>query len=184
VNQVLDILKAKGLLLTPEFADEGIPAAEVGKRSKRDHVVNELLETERKYVQDLEALQQLQNLLSEGGTVTGDKIYDIFHNLNALLDFQRRFLIRVEQTNAQQMNMQLWGDLFVQYESGFAVYEPYLANKENGQAVAEQEFGRIKQVNHGIAAEMQTLSGFLLKPLQRLTKYPLLLEVKYPRTIR
>lgn len=152
-----------------------------GKRSQREHIIDELVKTERTYVQHLELLQDFKKLVEEKGVITGDAVHDIFLNLNALLDFQRRFLIRVEQTNAQPPEEQNWGKLFVLYKDAFRVYEPYIANQKKCEAVAMREYEKLRET--GGPPEMRQmvespthLTSFLLKPFQRLSKYPLLLK--------
>ena len=133
-------------------------------------------------MQHLEILQEFKKLVEARGLISGDQIHDIFLNLNALLDFQRRFLIRVEQTNAQSPTEQNWGNLFVLYKDAFKVYEPYIANQKKCEQIAMREFEKLKET--GGSPEMRQmvespthLTSFLLKPFQRLTKYPLLLQV-------
>ncbi|KAI9770195.1 MAG: hypothetical protein M1839_003261 [Geoglossum umbratile] len=178
VSRVLDMLKERNLLQSNTVYDSDTETItdKNQKRTYRDHVVAELVDTERKYVQDLEVLQQFKKLVQETGAVAGDVIFTIFMNLNALLDFQRRFLIRVETTNTQPEDVQHWGQLFVTYEESFRVYEPYIANQHKCTATAEQEFENLRSVGHPITVDWTTFSGFLLKPVQRLTKYPLLLK--------
>ncbi|KAI9765603.1 MAG: hypothetical protein M1840_007292 [Geoglossum simile] len=178
VSRVLDMLKERNLLQSNTVYDSDTETItdKNQKRTYRDHVVAELVDTERKYVQDLEVLQQFKKLVQETGAVAGDVIFTIFMNLNALLDFQRRFLIRVETTNTQPEDVQQWGQLFMTYEESFRVYEPYIANQHKCTTTAEQEFENLKSVGHPITVDWTTFSGFLLKPVQRLTKYPLLLK--------
>jgi cell division control protein 24 len=185
VNQVLDILVQRGILDASLGATT--PSAEsttgvVAKKTKRQHIVAELVNTERTYVQHLELLQAFRVLVEEKGVIGGDAIHDIFFNLNALLDFQRRFLIRVEQTNLANEDEQDWGDLFVGSKDAFKVYEQYIANQSKCEAAALREFNKLREV--GGPPELQqftenptVLSAFLLKPFQRLSKYPLLLRV-------
>lgn len=169
-----------GIIQNTEAADgAGDPTR---KKTRREHIINELVSSERTYVQHLEMLQMFKRLVEEKGSVTGDAIHDIFLNLNALLDFQRRFLIRVEQTNAQPPHEQNWGNLFVLYKDAFKVYEPYVANQKKSEQVAVRDYEKL--VETGGSGEMQqmvqtkaTLPSFLIKPFQRLTKYPLLLKV-------
>ena len=146
----------------------------------RDHVVDELVSTERKYVQDIENLQDLKKTLEDKGVVPGDTIHSIFLNVNALLDFQRRFLIKIESINNQPPEQQNWGHLFVQYNDSFRVYEPFIANQPKAAQIARAEFDKLKLADHPITQEANTLDGFLLKPMQRLVKYPLMLKVLSP----
>ena len=134
-------------------------------------------------MQHLELLQDFKKLVEERGIVTGDAVHSIFLNLNALLDFQRRFLIRVEQTNAQPESEQNWGRLFVLYKEAFKVYEPYIANQKKCEETAMAEFEKLKETGgppelRQMVESPTHLTSFLLKPFQRLAKYPLLLKVR------
>jgi cell division control protein 24 len=178
---VLDELVAQGKITGVAASLENAGGV-VTKRTQREHIIDELVKTERTYVQHLELLQEFKKLVEEKGVISGDQVHDIFLNLNALLDFQRRFLIRVEQTNAQHPDEQNWGNLFVLYKDAFKVYEPYIANQKKCEQIAMREFDKLKET--GGPAEMRQmvesptlLASFLLKPFQRLTKYPLLLRV-------
>ncbi|KAH8730717.1 Pleckstrin homology domain-containing protein [Phaeosphaeriaceae sp. PMI808] len=178
VNRVLDSLVALGKISAAATSDGGLISS--AKRTQREHIIDELVKTERTYVQHLELLQEFKKLVEEKGVISGDQVHDIFHNLNALLDFQRRFLIRVEQTNAQPPEEQNWGNLFVLYKEAFKVYESYIANQKKCEQIAMREFDKLKET--GGSPEMRQmvesptlLTSFLLKPFQRLTKYPLLL---------
>ncbi|KAF2178292.1 hypothetical protein K469DRAFT_599713 [Zopfia rhizophila CBS 207.26] len=181
VNRVLDILVQMGIISTETEASDSASTTSTIKRTQREHIIDELVKTERTYVQHLELLQAFKQLVEEKGVITGDNVHDIFLNLNALLDFQRRFLIRVEQTNAMPATEQNWGNLFVLYKDAFKVYEPYIANQKKCEEVAMREFDKLKET--GGSPEMQQmvespthLTSFLLKPFQRLAKYPLLLK--------
>ena len=145
--------------------------------SYRDHVIKELVDTERKYVQDLENLHDLKKTLEVKGVIPGDVIHQIFLNINAILDFQRRFLIRVETTNSMPAGQQQWGNPFVTFEDAFDIYTPFIANQRKAAATAQGVFDKIQVADHPVAVDFNTLDGFLLKPMQRLVKYPLLLKV-------
>lgn len=182
VNRVLDILVHRGLIDDRKPTASDFEQAEKGlKKSQRQHIVSELVTTERTYVQHLELLQSFKHLVEEKGIIPGDAIHDIFLNLNSLLDFQRRFLIRVEQTNALPEEEQNWGKLFVLYCEAFKVYEPYIANQKKCEKTVVAEYAKLKEA--GGSTEMKqmvesptSLYGFLMKPFQRLSKYPLLLN--------
>ena len=148
----------------------------------REMIIEELVKTERDYVQHLEMLQAFQNVIQESGAIPGDAVHDIFLNLNSLLDFQRRFLIRIEQQNSLSEIDQNWGKLFSHYRDGFKVYEPFLANQTrcNNAVIKEWKKLRAATLSSDLVGMVETpavLLGFLVKPFQRLSKYPLLLKV-------
>ncbi|KAH8904174.1 hypothetical protein BR93DRAFT_971243 [Coniochaeta sp. PMI_546] len=176
INYVLDLAEQRNLLLQiqPYPEDDALGAGP--QMSYRDYIVRELVDTERKYVQDLENLHDLKKTLEEQGALPGDVIYQIFLNINAILDFQRRFLIRVETTNSMPQSRQEWGSPFVYYEEAFNIYQPFIANQRKAAQLASQLFDKIQSSQHPVASDFNTLDGFLLKPMQRLVKYPLLLK--------
>jgi cell division control protein 24 len=164
--------------LTTEIEDiEPTTITPGAQMSYRDHVVRELVDTERKYVQDLENLHELKKTIEQKGVIPGDAVHDIFLNINAILDFQRRFLIKIETTNSQPEERQEWGSTFVNYEDAFGIYQPFIANQRKAAAIAKREFDKIAMADHPVVVDFNTLDGFLLKPMQRLVKYPLLLKV-------
>ncbi|KAG6007919.1 hypothetical protein E4U54_008766 [Claviceps lovelessii] len=177
VNYVLDLAEQRGLLLKLQPYPEEEPVATAGsaQMSYRDHIIKELVDTERKYVQDLENLHDLKKTLEEKN-LPGDVVHQIFLNINAILDFQRRFLIRVETTNSMPKAIQRWGAPFCFYEDAFDIYQPFIANQRKAAHIANTVFDKIQQSGHPVATDFNTLDGFLLKPMQRLVKYPLLLK--------
>lgn len=187
VTRLLDMGVERNVIEdTRRDSAEPFEGSTAGKRSQRQHIVDELVNTERTYVQHLEMLQDFQVQCQKTGVIPGDVIHQIFLNLNALLDFQRRFLIRVEQINAQPESEQNWGKLFVLYNDAFTIYEPYITNQKQCEATVMREFDKLKLAGgsptlQGIVANSSTLYSFLMKPFQRLTKYPLLLNELYKK---
>ncbi|KAK4665054.1 Guanine nucleotide exchange factor for Cdc42p [Podospora pseudopauciseta] len=177
INYVLDLLEVKGLMLEVQPYPEDDMMQPGSQMSHRDYVVREMVDTERKYVQDLENLQDLKKTLEERGIIPGDVVHNIFLNINAILDCQRKFLIRVETTNSMPAARQEWGSPFVAYEEVFNnCYQPFIANQKKAGKLASQVFDKIQTAAHAVACDLNTLDGFLLKPMQRLVKYPLLLN--------
>ncbi|KAL3608758.1 Guanine nucleotide exchange factor for Cdc42p [Fusarium poae] len=176
VNYVLDRAEERGYLMQaqPDIENNEPTGAQM---TYRDHIIRELVDTERKYVQDLENLHDLKKTLEQQGAIPGDTLHRIFFNINSILDFQRRFLIRVETTNSMPGPDQRWGAPFVHYEDALIdIYQPFIANQRKAAMVANQVFDKIQRSSHPVAADYNTLDGFLLKPMQRLVKYPLLLK--------
>ena len=186
VNSVLDILEREGKLEhTPEGSEklsmESSDGARPGQMTRRDYILKELVETERQYVHHLLNLQALRRELEETGVLTGDSIHDIFLNLNNILDFAQRFLIRLEQHYATREEDQDWGQLFKHYEHQFRQYEPFIANQVKCETTCTREWEKLRLATKSAHMEQMlatpaTLNSFLIKPFQRLTKYPLLLK--------
>ncbi|KAJ5532511.1 hypothetical protein N7494_009063 [Penicillium frequentans] len=181
VNRVVDILEIQGQLKSPSEVTDAPNAKANVKLTKREHILKELLETERDYVHHLQNLQALKKELEETGALTGDASHQIFLNLNNLLDFAQRFLIRMEQHYALPEESQNWGLLFSSHEDAFRQYEPFIANQMRCDEVCMQEWDKIKNAPRHVdlqqmVAQPKTLNGFFVKPFQRLTRYPLMLS--------
>ncbi len=146
--------------------------------SYRDHILRELVDTERKYVQDLENLHDLKKVLEQRGVIPGDVVHRIFLNINAILDVQRRFLIRVETTNSMPQARQEWGSPFVAYEDAFNIYQPPSSRTSGRQPRSRARSSiRFRPRATRLLATLIPWMAFL-KPMQRLVKYPLLLKVR------
>ena len=189
IDRVLDLLERNGLLLrTAGFQNVNGDSAEPKVLNALGNIIKEIVTTERDYVQHLDTLQQFKDELERSGVIPGDMVHDIFMNLNALVDHQRRFLIRVEQQNCLDPAMQNWGRLFCQYAEGFVIYETFIGNQARSSETIIQQWSKIKSANvsQGLQGmlESNTLSSFLLKPMQRITKYPLLLDVSRDMSVQ
>ncbi|KAI2267159.1 Guanine nucleotide exchange factor for Cdc42p, partial [Ophidiomyces ophidiicola] len=188
VNRVLDILEMHGQLYKPSISDSN-PVERKTKLTRREHILKEMLETERDYVHHLQNLQALKKELEETGALNGDTSHQIFLNLNNLLDFAQRFLIRMEQHNALAEESQNWGELFINHQEGFRQYEPFIANQLRCDVVCQREWDKIHTAPRSpdlqqMVAQLSTLNGFFVKPFQRLTKYPLMLQELKKQTER
>ncbi|RGB32732.1 hypothetical protein C1646_733976 [Rhizophagus diaphanus] len=174
VKLVTDKIEEKGLLELSrrQLLRNSDPMKPTDNRAK---VVHELLETERKYVQDMEVLQHFARELQIQEIVSADTIHLLFANLNQLVDFQRRFLIGVEAIASQPPAEQRFGNLFVQMEENFAVYEPFCANYQSASELVIQETPNLQKLAN-IVEPTYVLPSLLIKPIQRICKYPLLLQ--------
>ncbi|KAL6310478.1 hypothetical protein BKA93DRAFT_721340 [Sparassis latifolia] len=155
--------------------DGGFSTPPAEPNGARFNIIKELVETERKYVQDLESMQKYSNAASQNNVIDQDTIHLLFPNLNKLLNFQRKFLIKLESVAELSWDEQRWGLPFIENEDEFAVYEPYCANYIMASEILLQEEQNLAALNHVLDAKVE-LPAFLIKPVQRICKYPLLLE--------
>lgn len=112
ISKLLDIFEARGLLTAPVNAPSA--SADVLEKPSDDRawIVRELLDTERKYVQDLEVMQNYARALGQHDILPPDTIHALFGNLNTLVDVNRRFLICVEENVRRPADEQHFGHVF------------------------------------------------------------------------
>ncbi|KAI0829690.1 hypothetical protein BC628DRAFT_1314583 [Trametes gibbosa] len=154
-------------------SDNSLATPSVEPGGARVNIIKELVDTERKYVQDLEVMQKYCDAAVQ--YIDRDTLHLLFPGLNKLLNFQRKFLIKVESIAELSWTEQRWGVLFSENEEEFAVYEPYCANYTMASEIMLQEENNLAALNHIINVKGE-LPAFLIKPVQRICKYPLLLE--------
>ncbi|XP_071951044.1 guanine nucleotide exchange factor DBS-like isoform X5 [Antedon mediterranea] len=152
--------------------------------SKRGHVMNELIETERLYVTELQAvitgyIDQMHNptLTHLIPPALVEKTQVLFANWEQLYQFHKNtFLVDLENCKSTPA---LVGRCFVEREHEInKLYSIYCQNKPQAE-VLRRECGNDnpffvecqKQLGHRLP-----LSAYLLKPVQRITKYQLLLK--------
>ncbi|KAJ1652171.1 Guanine nucleotide exchange factor for Cdc42p [Dispira simplex] len=178
VTALLDRLEKEGRLLplgpnivrpSLRFSDNSDKKPE----NNREKVVAEILDTERKYVNDLITLQRYMQEIQSQHILPEETTRLMFANLSALLDFQQRFLIGIEGNARKSASEQQFGALFVKMESGFSVYEPYIANHKRASEIAQREAGTLAKLSNILDPTFQ-LQSLLIKPVQRICKYELL----------
>ncbi|KAK4685467.1 cell division control protein 24, partial [Tremellales sp. Uapishka_1] len=152
--------------------------------------VEELVASEKTYVQELEVLQRCSKELLQAQLVTPDAVHKMFSNLANILDFHRRFLIQLETQfepvqegrGPKAWAEGRWGYPFVTLEKEFAIYGPYCANYLEAITVVNEQMpnllrGQELPENERPCLEPEReLQAFMIKPIQRITKYGLLLD--------
>ncbi|XP_014189081.1 rho guanine nucleotide exchange factor TIAM2 isoform X4 [Haplochromis burtoni] len=158
-------------------------------------VIQELVDTEKSYVKDLTCLFEiyLQPLQKET-FLTLDEMESLFGSLPEMLDFQRVFLQTLEERIASspdfstletpsQFKKLLFslGGSFLYYADHFKLYSGFCANHIKVQKVLEraktdQTFKEFLDARNPTKQHSSTLESYLIKPVQRVLKYPLLLR--------
>ncbi|PWY98848.1 hypothetical protein BCV70DRAFT_192816 [Testicularia cyperi] len=186
INRLLDVFEERGLLDESKRQTSGDELEHPS--DDRAKVIRELLTTERKYVQDLEVLQNYARALAQHDIIPPDTLHNLFGNLNKLVDVQRRFLICVEENVRRPTNEQHFGHVFMTMEEDFTVYEPFCANYNIALDLITQEAQNLVRLKGLASTEgcyldpAYELPTFMIKPVQRICKYPLLLEQLLKKT--
>ncbi|XP_071334073.1 guanine nucleotide exchange factor DBS isoform X5 [Trachinotus anak] len=155
----------------------------------RRHVMNELLETERAYVEEL--LCVLQGYASEMDNPAMSHLIPaplqnkkeiLFGNMPEIYHFHKRtFLRELEQyTDCPE----LVGRCFLERMTDLQIYEKYCHNKPRSESLWRQcsDCAFFQECQKKLEHKLG-LDSYLLKPVQRITKYQLLLKemLKYSK---
>ncbi|XP_072252800.1 guanine nucleotide exchange factor DBS isoform X7 [Leuresthes tenuis] len=155
----------------------------------RRHVMNELLETERAYVEEL--LCVLQGYASEMDNPAMSNLIPaslqskkevLFGNMPEIYHFHKRtFLRELEQyTDCPE----LVGRCFLERMTDLQIYEKYCHNKPRSESLWRQcsDCAFFQECQKKLEHKLG-LDSYLLKPVQRITKYQLLLKemLKYSK---
>ncbi|KAF7558011.1 hypothetical protein G7Z17_g319 [Cylindrodendrum hubeiense] len=138
---ILDLAEKRGYLIRrQQHVEEKRPGTCTGSQiTPRDHIVKELVDTERKYFEALEHLYDLKKTLENMATIPSEMIDQIFLNIDAIIHFQRRFLTQIEVTNKMPTPKQQWGSPFVMYEDEFDVYQKFVSNSRDAARIIKNE---------------------------------------------
>uniref|UniRef100_A0A665W8Y6 Phosphatidylinositol 3,4,5-trisphosphate-dependent Rac exchanger 2 protein n=1 Tax=Echeneis naucrates TaxID=173247 RepID=A0A665W8Y6_ECHNA len=164
-------------------------------------VLNELLKTERDYVGTLEFLSVSSQVHSfsirdqyQGQSLPQQKhISVLFSNIEEISAVHKDFLSMVEELLQPDPHAHHEiGRCFLHFRSRFQIYDEYCGNHEKAQRLL-LELNKIRSVRTCLLNCMLLggrkntevpLEGYLVAPIQRMCKYPLLLRELLKRTPR
>ncbi|XP_056662826.1 guanine nucleotide exchange factor DBS isoform X31 [Monodelphis domestica] len=155
----------------------------------RRHVMNELIETERAYVEELLCVLEGYAAEMDNPLMTHlispalqNKKDVLFGNMEEIYHFHNRIFLRELENYIDYP--ELVGRCFLERMEDFQIYEKYCQNKPRSESLWRQcsdcaFFQECqKKLDHKLS-----LDSYLLKPVQRITKYQLLLKemLKYSK---
>ncbi|XP_075195792.1 rho guanine nucleotide exchange factor TIAM2 isoform X4 [Anomaloglossus baeobatrachus] len=158
-------------------------------------VIQELVDTEKSYVKDLSCLFELYlEPLQNETFLTQDEMDSLFGSLPEMLDFQKIFLQTLEDGISSSTDFNILetpsqfrkllfslGGSFLYYADHFKLYSGFCANHIKVQKVLERArtdpaFKDFLDARNPTKQHSSTLESYLIKPVQRVLKYPLLLK--------
>uniref|UniRef100_A0A3P9PE75 TIAM Rac1 associated GEF 1 n=1 Tax=Poecilia reticulata TaxID=8081 RepID=A0A3P9PE75_POERE len=164
-------------------------------------VICELVETERTYVKDLNCLiGRYLTPLQKENFLTQDELDVLFGNLPEMVEFQVEFLKTLEDgtrlvpdleklESVDQFKKILFslGGSFLYYADRFKIYSAFCAShtkvpKVLVKAKTDPNFKAFLDERNPKQQHSSTLESYLIKPIQRVLKYPLLLRELYSLT--
>ncbi|XP_029769168.1 triple functional domain protein [Terrapene carolina triunguis] len=146
---------------------------------RKEFIMAELIQTEKAYVRDLREcmdtyLWEMTSGVEEIPPGIVNKEHIIFGNMQEIYEFHNNIFLK-ELEKYEQLPEDV-GHCFVTWADKFQMYVTYCKNKpDSTQLILEHAgayFDEIQQ-RHGLA---NSISSYLIKPVQRITKYQLLLK--------
>ncbi|XP_062853833.1 kalirin RhoGEF kinase b isoform X3 [Trichomycterus rosablanca] len=142
----------------------------------RMFVVDEMVQTEKDYVQNLGiVVDGFMKRIAEKGVpedMTGkDKI--VFGNIFQIYDWHKEFFMG-ELEKCLQDHDKL-AELFIKHERRLHMYVIYCQNKPRSEFIVAEYDSYFEEVQQEINCRM-SISDYLIKPVQRITKYQLLIK--------
>ncbi|XP_018563201.1 protein still life, isoforms C/SIF type 2 [Anoplophora glabripennis] len=171
------------------------PSRQLSDAEKLRKVILELVDTERAYVKHLNnLLENYLEPLKKETFLSNAEINALFGNIQEIVAFQRQFLQNLEEAlelepdfhkfeySSQFKNVLFSiGSAFLYYVNHFKLYSSFCASHSKAQKVLHPNEGN-QALQEFLAARnpkqqhSSTLESYLIKPIQRILKYPLLLQ--------
>uniref|UniRef100_A0A8B9G9H4 Intersectin 2 n=1 Tax=Amazona collaria TaxID=241587 RepID=A0A8B9G9H4_9PSIT len=154
---------------------------------KRQGYIHELIQTEERYMNDLQlVLEVFQKPMADSGCLTEGEMGLIFVNWKELIMSNTKLLkaLRVrKKTGGEKMPVQMIGDILAAELSHMQAYIRFCSCQLNGASLLQQKTDEdadfkdyLKKLALDSRCKGMPLSSFLLKPMQRITRYPLLIK--------
>jgi len=154
------------------------------KEKNRQEAIYELIKTEAVFVENCQMI--LQVFYRELEPVIGPRASRIvFANVEDVMLFGATFLSALERRQVQSGSYHVTsvGDIVLDYMQGVHVFRPYCTNQANASRALHDLKLRPAVANllNGLKVKGLELEHYLLQPMQRLTRYPLLIAqiIKY-----
>lgn len=180
-----------------EYSDddqEPKPSVQLSNAQKLRKVIVELVDTERSYVKDLRLLlKRYLDPMKDENFMSQSEVQALVATVHEILDFQVKFLKEIERSVESETGFDEFsaveqfqnviytlGETFFNYTEHFKLYSAFCSSHsrvvellQSGSNVALQEFLHARNPKNQHSG---TLESYLIKPIQRILRYPLLLR--------
>ncbi|XP_055086190.1 intersectin-2b [Periophthalmus magnuspinnatus] len=154
------------------------------QEKKRQDYIQELIQTEEKYVEDLQiVLDVFHRPMSESGRLTEAEMQKIFVNWKELLPCNNRLLKALHERRSkggEKAPIPMVGDILAKELAHMQPYIRFCSCQINGAELLQLRTDNepdfkifLKKIATDYRCKGMPLSSFLLKPMQRITRYPL-----------
>ncbi|XP_074092229.1 pleckstrin homology domain-containing family G member 3 isoform X2 [Macrotis lagotis] len=173
-------LNLRGSLKGSPFSSRSTPGPGHHKLSYLGRVVRELVETERMYVQDLRSIVEdyLLKIIDTPGLLKPEQVSALFGNIENIYALNSQLLKDLDSCNNDPVAV---ANCFVERSQEFDIYTQYCNNYPNSVAaltecMRDKHQAKFFRDRQEVLQHSLPLGSFLLKPVQRILKYHLLLQ--------
>ncbi|NXD43395.1 KALRN protein, partial [Copsychus sechellarum] len=163
--------------MTPSTPPRNLEEEQKAKAMRgRMFVLNELVQTEKDYVKDLgTVVEGFMKRMEEKGVSEDMKGKDkiVFGNIHQIYDWHKDFFLAELEKCLQEPER--LAQLFIKHERRLHMYVVYCQNKPRSEYIVAEYETYFEEIQQEISQRL-TISDFLIKPIQRITKYQLLLK--------
>ncbi|XP_053482958.1 uncharacterized protein si:dkey-91i10.2 [Ictalurus furcatus] len=161
-------------------------------RTERKEAILEFLNTESSYGEDLRIIkEEFYFPMQSAGLLTAEQLTVVFSNVQELIDVNDRFTEHLQDNIDQALDQGdedlltvCIGEIFLEFVNMLPAFQTYCLQQSTSVNMLntlekEKELLRIfldVSQNDNTALRRMNLRSFLMAPLQRVTKYPLLLS--------
>nr|XP_023996628.1 uncharacterized protein LOC112073588 [Salvelinus alpinus] len=161
-------------------------------RTERKEAILEFLNTESSYGEDLRIIkEEFYCPMQSAGLLTSEQLTVVFSNVQELIDVNERFTEHLQDSIDQAFDQGdedlltvCIGEMFLEFVNMLPAFQTYCLQQSTSVNMLntlekEKELLRIfldVSQNDNTALRRMNLRSFLMAPLQRVTKYPLLLS--------
>lgn len=162
-----------------------VPSKSVDPSDKKGMIINEIITTERDYVRDMEMVINVFYLPLKNETILEEKeLRTLFSNLETIVNVNKQLLAELEKIESNSgPKTKTMGDVFTSMSAYLKMYIPYCADQPRVLALLEH----LRQNNEKFCSFLQTaeqgshcrglnFGSFIIKPIQRICKYPLFIK--------
>ncbi|XP_011909189.1 PREDICTED: pleckstrin homology domain-containing family G member 3 isoform X6 [Cercocebus atys] len=150
------------------------------KLSYLGRVVREIVETERMYVQDLRSIVEdyLLKIIDTPGLLKPEQVSALFGNIENIYALNSQLLRDLDSCNCDPVAV---ASCFVERSQEFDIYTQYCNNYPNSVAaltecMRDKQQAKFFRDRQELLQHSLPLGSYLLKPVQRILKYHLLLQ--------
>ncbi|XP_059770421.1 pleckstrin homology domain-containing family G member 3 isoform X7 [Balaenoptera ricei] len=150
------------------------------KLSYVGRVVREIVETERTYVQDLRSIVEdyLLRIIDTPGLLNPEQVSALFGNIESIYALNSQLLRDLDSCNSDPVAV---ASCFVERSQEFDIYTQYCNNYPNSVAaltecMQDKQQAKFFRDRQELLQHSLPLGSYLLKPVQRILKYHLLLQ--------